>query len=294
MLARIGFRADIDRLPDCRFKDVVKFYQQHRYAELSPYVEVNGLPIHFDPAYHRIGINLSAGADSTMLLYILCRIVEQLDLDTQIYPISIVRYWEHHAWSEQAKQRVCDWFRERWPKIVQPQSWGFIPTAYEMTKITQINLSRQEQPDYPDPSCNSDVYYFRSYNNYMVNKMDLTAMYSGTTTNPIDSSMPMAPEFRNVQQLKYPDSIQGNQRRIRAIGDRWFTHVDPFGLIEKSWVMAQYKNFGLEELLLMTRSCVESDDPVVGCGRMQCFHCKERFWAIDNSEPFLEENFKKR
>lgn len=294
MLMRLGFDADVDRLPQCRFKEVVYFYRKHNFELLSPYIEVNGLPMHFDPAYKRIGINLSAGADSTLLLYILCRTIEELNLDTKIWAISVVRFWQHHEWSERAKAAVFQWFKDRWPTIIQEQHWGFLPTAYEMTKITQINLDPQEQLNFQDPTCNSDVYYFRSYNDYMVNKLKLDAIYSGTTTNPVDKEMPMAPEFRNVQHLAFPNSIQGNQRRINAVDDVWFTHVDPFALIEKNWIMAQYDNFGLQELLLMTRSCVESDDPVAGCGRLQCFHCGERFWAIRHRLMFLEENFKKR
>lgn len=294
MLAKIGFDFDVKQLEACRFKDVVEFYRAYRYELLTPYVVVNGLPIHFNPDFQRIGINLSAGTDSTLLLYILCRTIEKLRLNVKIYPISVVRYWEHHAWSERAKADVYQWFKDRYPTIIKRQRWGFIPTAYEMTKITQINLDPREQKDYPDPTCNSDVYFFRSFNNYMANKLRLDAVYSGTTCNPIDNTMPSAPGFRDVRQLRFPDSLQGNQRYINAINDHWFTHVDPFALIEKNWILAQYDNFGLQDLLKMTRSCVESDDPVAGCGRLECFHCKERFWAIDNRSMFLKKNLKTR
>ena len=292
MLARIGFDFDVAQLQDCRFKQVIEFYQQHRYEGIGPYVVANGLPIHFDPAYKRIGINLSAGTDSTLLLYILCETIQQLGLGIKIYPISVVRFWQHHEWSERAKADVYQWFKDRYPKILKRQQWGFLPTAYEMTKITQINLDPREKLDYNDPTCNSDVYFFRSYNNYVVNKFQLQTMYSGTTTNPIDSSMPMAPEFRDARELKYPDSIQGNHRRIKYLDDQEFLHIDPFGLIEKNWILAQYYNYKLKDLLLMTRSCVESDEPVRGCGRLQCFHCKERFWAIDNKTMFLKKNLR--
>lgn len=293
-LATIGFDFDVEQLGDCRFKDVVRFYRDNRFDLLSPYIVVNGLPMHFDPKYKRIGINLSAGTDSTLLLYILCRTIEELKLDTKIWAISVVRFWQHHEWSERAKRQVFEWFKARWPEIIQEQHWGFLPTAYEMTKITQINLDPREQLDYQDPSCNSDVYYFRSYNDYMVNKLELDAVYSGTTTNPIDTVMPMSPSFRDAQHLAFPNSIQGNQRLINAVDDRWFVHVDPFALIEKNWIIAQYDNFELQDLLLMTRSCVESDDPVAGCGRPQCFHCGERFWAIRHRRMFLKENLKTR
>jgi len=288
-LITLGNDLDLSQLPPCRFRAVVEFYHQHEMQFMQPWIMVNGLPIHFDPTRRRIGINLSAGTDSTLLMYILCEAITQLALPTEIHPISVVRFWEHHAWSERAKAEVCAWFQQRYPRIVQQQQWGFLPTAYEMTPIGQINLDAREQQDYQDPSCNSDVYYFRSFNNYMVNKLGLEAIYSGTTTNPIDTAMPMSPEFRDARELKFPDSIQGNHRRIRYLDDREFLHIDPFGLIEKNWILAQYDNFGLSDLLLMTRSCVESDDPVRGCGRMQCFHCGERFWAIANKGMFLRK-----
>jgi hypothetical protein len=67
--------------------------------------------------------------------------------------------------------------------------------------------------------------------------------------------------------------------------------------------MAQYKNFNIEDLLELTRSCEGSStilDNKFGkdkwtsrgsdyvCGN--CFFCSERQWGIDNSNIFLREN----
>jgi hypothetical protein len=76
---------------------------------------------------------------------------------------------------------------------------------------------------------------------------------------------------------------------------------DPFRLIEKSWVMAQYENFGLGDLLDMTRSCGadgKTFDKMYGPGQWNalsskyscgfCFFCLERQWGQDNRETYLE------
>jgi hypothetical protein len=70
--------------------------------------------------------------------------------------------------------------------------------------------------------------------------------------------------------------------------NRWAIH--PFRFTEKSWVIKQYKDLEIEELLNITRSCegefenltYETYTPgqyVPTCGK--CFWCKEREWAIE-------------
>jgi 7-cyano-7-deazaguanine synthase in queuosine biosynthesis len=89
------------------------------------------------------------------------------------------------------------------------------------------------------------------------------------------------------------------------------THMDvlvshPFRFIEKSWVIAQYRELDLLDLFHITRSCegdnstrpevfmeldyktYQPNQPVPICGR--CFWCRERKWAL---EQYNFSNFKK-
>jgi hypothetical protein len=69
---------------------------------------------------------------------------------------------------------------------------------------------------------------------------------------------------------------------------RWAFH--PFRFVEKDWVIKQYYDNQIEELLNLTRSCegefegmdyttYKQGQEVPVCG--ECFWCKERTWAID-------------
>jgi len=68
------------------------------------------------------------------------------------------------------------------------------------------------------------------------------------------------------------------------------TAVHPFRFIEKSWIIKQYKDLGLQKLFDITRSCegtfkkldyknYKPGQKVPICG--ECFWCKERAWAIE-------------
>ena len=52
------------------------------------------LTIPFDEKWQRIGINLSGGADSALLTYLLCTIIQRNNLDTKVDVITYQRCWE--------------------------------------------------------------------------------------------------------------------------------------------------------------------------------------------------------
>lgn len=294
MIHKIGFDLDFDKIPNGRFKDVIEYLKSIKYNTLHPYVSVNGLPIHFNPNYKNVGVWMSAGTDSTFLLYILARIIKEIGCDTKIYPMTVVRFWERGDWSEAAKRNVYAHIKDLFPDIIQEQQWGFLPTALEFTPLKSMDL-RSEQDYYKniiDNGAHTDVYYFNSYANYLAHKLNLSAIYNGTTTNPTTEQINEVPEFRNASDLD-PESIFEliSKTHYTAPGGIKKTYINstPFKLIEKNWIVAQYDNFDLGGLFNLTRSCVETDEPEQGCGRLQCFHCEERFWAIKNKHIFLED-----
>lgn len=298
MTHKIGFDLDLNKLPDGRFKDVLNYLEKINFTSKVPCTVVNGYPIPFDPNYKNIGVWLSAGTDSTFLLYILAKIISELKCDTKIYPMTVVRYWEHTAWSEEAKRKIYFYIRDLFPDIIQEQQWGFLPTAMEFTPLQNLKLRPNELQTFKflvENNANADIYFFTSYSFYLAKRLKIDAMYNGTTTNPTTINVNEAPEFRNANELR-EDSANNLLFKQEYITDiivkNYFMNVTPFNLIEKNWIVAQYDNFGLQELFDMTRSCVESDNPKVGCRRPKCFHCEERFWAIDNKGLFLEDYHK--
>jgi len=53
----------------------------------------SGLDVMFDPEWKRIGVNLSGGADSCLLTYLLCKIIKDNKLETKVDVITYQRCW---------------------------------------------------------------------------------------------------------------------------------------------------------------------------------------------------------
>jgi hypothetical protein len=153
----------------------------------------------------------------------------------------------------------------------------------------------------------ADVFAVHAYSMYIRKRYNICWQYDGTTTNPeYSADQDRTPIFRNPRILNQTD-LRGSYTL-----SEWYTQADktnttlinsPFEFIQKNWVMAQYKNFGLEDLLQLTRSCEGSSralNAIHGQGNWTtrgsdyvcgyCFFCQERQWGTDNSNIFLREN----
>lgn len=251
---------------------------------VPPYTVINGLPIHFDPKWKRIGISFSGGADSSLLLYILCKLITETKSNCKIYPISLVRFYHDKPWLEYMAKDVYDWIDKQFPNILQDIAWGFIPPFLEIVKIKNLKipeLSRQ----FNENLANCDVAVVDSFIDYQIKKHNLQYVFTGNTTNP-PIKHEKAPAFRDEKLMSFhPTKIIG----------KYF--ISPFYLINKAWIMAQYQNFNLKETLLpLTRSCEYSmkeyglekwnyGDPYPEpCGK--CFFCKEREYGWEHAGEY--------
>lgn len=246
---------------------------------------VNGLPIHFNRQSKRIGITFSGGADSTLLLFILANLIKTNNMDCKIYPLTNIRFHETKPWLEYISTDVLKYLQSMFPGIIEDQYWFYIPTTFEEIKISALNNEKYNSIfDSNNATC--DALLTSEYSLYFIKKNNLDWMYNGTTTNPpidIDKS----PKFRNynIRKLNYTQVLMGK-------------NISPFFFINKDWIMAQYKNFGLEELLSLTRSCQSGildfnlkkwnrGDPYPPeCGK--CFFCIEKKWGQDNMQKYLK------
>jgi 7-cyano-7-deazaguanine synthase in queuosine biosynthesis len=50
----------------------------------------------------------------------------------------------------------------------------------------------------------------------------------------------------------------------------------PWSIVDKKFIAAQYKKFGIEELSTLTNSCIISSKSPC----KKCWWCKERYWAF--------------
>jgi hypothetical protein len=274
---------------------------------------INGVPIIFDKRNKDISVTLSGGADSTMLLYLLCTIIRSLAIKTRIHCITLLRFTEDRIYLEDVVEDVVSYMRAKFPDIEILQHKGFVPTALEMMPLADLRTGLERVGAISDfeevmkRGATADVYAVASYSSYIRNRYKIGWQYDGTTTNPEHTADgKLTPVFRNPRELTLTD-LRGAWNLSRwyySLEEPNYTYLNsPFEFIQKNWVMAQYKNFGIEDLLELTRSCEGSTTRLNGkfgegnwttrgsdyvCG--SCFFCDERQWGIDNSNIFLREN----
>ena len=107
----IGFDLKWENIPDDdHFKSVMK-QAYDLYPMLTPHHRIiNGLPIYFNTDDDIISVDLSAGADSTMLFYILATIMTTLKVTPKIVVLTMIRFWETKPSIEDNVTVILDYF----------------------------------------------------------------------------------------------------------------------------------------------------------------------------------------
>jgi hypothetical protein len=130
----------------------------------------------------------------------------------------------------------------------------------------------------------------RAWSDYICFTQNIPTWYGGITQNP-DEALTQQPTDRNS---KFNSTLEDLKKLIIYHNEKFICH--PFSFTTKEWIMQQYKNFNLTNLLKLTRSCEGDnmlypdvykgldykiyvpDQPVPECN--QCFWCQERHWAM--------------
>ena len=213
--------------------------------------------------WKRIGISLSGGADSALLAYL---ILEETDAD--IYFTTQIRMWKTRPWQRYVAQDVVAWFRKRYSNRIEHIE-GFIPPEMEEPHTTNIiDEYGIEKP--------GNRIILRAHNEWVAHTYKLDAWYAAVTKNPEDIPGGPIERYDGVLPL-----------HMKHMG---IDICHPFVYTTKDWIVKQYYENNIRDLLDITRSCEgEFDDldyttytprqPVPTCG--ECFWCKEREWAIE-------------
>lgn len=288
----IGFeRLNLDVFPEDHYFRTLQLWVDKNINEgkFFEYVIVNGFPIHFNPQYKRIGVNFSGGGDSTVLLLILAEIIKQLKFDIKIVPLAVARWYDLVDENcNKMFEEVYLYLLKKYPEIIDPIVWGFLPPPFENTPIKNIVLPNNEIGDafkwLSENDANADVLYFHYYNDWASIKYNIDAIYNATTVNPvIPNFIYSGRPFRNPQH----DLFDHVPFIFKPPHFKNVLMASPFERIEKSWTTAQFFNFDVKELYEMTQSCHIFN----GCNDFEsCFHCFERDWAYKNKFYYLKEN----
>lgn len=249
----------------------------------------SGLDIPVDVNWNRIGVNLSGGADSALLCYLLCEIIIENNLKIKVDVITYQRCWETRPWQGYISVQVYNWLKNRFPDIIENRYTTFIPPELEHGVNGEILDGRS-----------GDQIIVGSFNKFAAWEYSLDAVYNATSQNPDDSR-----DDRMINR----DGTAENANREDVV--EYFKSVDtfflrPFRFVKKDWIVAQYVLREIVDLYNITRSCegdINHHEAVrQACSSFkhykegmkipvcnECWWCEERAWAESRLEKILEE-----
>lgn len=210
--------------------------------------------------FKKIGINLSGGCDSSLVLYFTCKeLVIRNKLDVQIIPITGV----HNArpTNEWNAIEIVDLFKEWFPEI----NWG------------------EHQIDYYDKEHEKDkVNQHRNHENKLRDRGVIEVLFHGRTANPDKEE---AQKHNLLYKREERRDKHGNVRQPyhEHHGKPFYC---PFEYVDKRFVAKMYHKFNLmKDLFPITASCVEYAKKTNYFTKpcKECWWCREKkvgFWYV--------------
>lgn len=240
-------------------------------------VYFDGVVIPFDNEWKNIALSVSGGADSALLAYLVCALAKKQNATMHI--IQHIRNWKSKPWQEHDADYVYKWLRWKFHHTNFERHINFIAPELEYSEMGP------SLTDEYGKNVSGDNIQQRSYAEYICNKYNIDAYYNAVTRNPRNVN------FQGINERDVDPTPDNQHLTVMNHMGRWALH--PFRFVEKSWVLKQYRDHGLMDLFNKTRSCegiVEGLDytnyipgqEVPTCG--ECFWCKEREWAIEQSK----------
>lgn len=238
---------------------------------------IDSIDIPFDTSWKSIAISLSGGADSALLAYMICQKAKEHNVTIHI--INHVRCWKTKPWQQHDADRVYNWLFQRFYHTTFKRHINFIAPDLEYGNVGP-NLT-----DEYGKRVSGDNIQQRAYAEFICNKYTVDAYYNAVTRNP-RLAMFNGMKERDIE----PTDENKHLERMTHMG---VEVLHPFRFIEKSEVVKKYQELDIMDLFEITRSCegvfkdinytnYETGQYVPVCG--ECFWCKEREWAIEQSK----------
>lgn len=235
--------------------------------------------IPFDPNWRNVAIAVSGGADSALLAYIVCQKAVEVDANVTIHIINHVRCWKTKPWQQHDADQVFQWLFQRFYHTTFKRHTNFIAPELEYGNVGP-NLT-----DEYGKKVSGDNIQSRAYAEYICHKHDVDAFYNGVTRNP------RLAMFNGMLERDIEPTEDNKHLEYMIHMDMVVSH--PFRFVDKAWIVLQYKELGIMDLFGLTRSCegvvsgidyttYKKGQYVPVCG--ECFWCKEREWAIEQSK----------
>jgi 7-cyano-7-deazaguanine synthase in queuosine biosynthesis len=208
---------------------------------------------HINPSHKRILLNLSGGADSALVFYLLVKyLIENERHDTTIGCLTLA-FHKRYRWQARRSANIIE---------------------YMISKFNYYNILNHHTvygEDYHDS-------HLHKYHKEVFERNEYDMLIGGNTANPrFDVDI----ELKNGEHInlwKDCDPMIGcrNETNIPDTIDRYGKpYYSPFANVDKRFVASVYKQFDLDDLLQETRSCCTNmPDYEEPCG--YCWSCGER------------------
>ena len=222
-----------------------------KYGDLNfwdPYPNLN--------KFKKIGINLSGGTDSALVMFMTCREIIERKLDAAIVPITgIDEERPTNIWN--AKE-IVELFKELFP---------------------QVNFYEHQENRYTKSHEKDKVNHHVAHENKLRDNKIIDVLFHGRSANPPEN---IAKENNLL--------FKREERRDRHAHKRTPYHEKsgkpfycPLEYLDKRFVAEMYKQFDLmDNLFPITASCVEyahkTDYFTKPC--KECWWCREKKWAF--------------
>jgi hypothetical protein len=205
----------------------------------------------------RIGITLSGGADSAILLYILCKYIKDNNLDITILPITscVLAKPVMIEGTFRVTNKVRELFNYDIPFLLDNFLYYRGRKVFEYDLYAQVSLLKEGVVDY---------------------LMGAGTTYASEEELKKHDMWEDRPEYRAIDYVpsEYENLIPGNDS---------YKIYKPFLRVDKKFVAEMYEQYGvLETLYPVTKSCIASFSVSHGWSKpcKTCWWCKERFWAF--------------
>lgn len=255
--------------------------QSSQYNDIAH--EIDGVYFFLDPKWKRVAINVSGGADSALLTFLICDIISKKGLDLEVHTLTHTRLWKTRPWQPYDAKRVINRIKSYYPtvKIIQ----------HENFMAPELNCKDPVLMDENGNMKTGDRIMVRAWSDYICFTNDIPAWFGGITLNPSDA-LTQKPFDRNKE---FEATREDLEKLIIYHNNLYICH--PFSFSDKEWIMQQYKNFNITDLLKLSHSCEGDntlypdvyngldyksyipDQIVPECG--QCFWCQERHWGMN-------------
>lgn len=188
-----------------------------------------------------IGLSLSGGTDSALILFLLAKMIKERNQNSFIYPIHGYDVARKNVHSYKAAESIISHVK-------------YLLNDNNIIKPPHIFAYNKKLP------ITKDAFHDANYE-YMQRRYKIPFIIRGITQGMPNDPRPLVKGDGDAQKIsKY------------AI-DTW---ILPFGTVDKRFIAHQYKVFNLESLYKITHSCI-ADSPTP-C--KQCWWCKEKYYAF--------------